>query len=644
MAKEVVIDINVKTAKADKNVKNLNKDLQQTKTDVSGIEDAADKATGGMVSGFRSALKGVKGMITGLKTMRGAIIATGIGALVLLVTSLTAAFTGSEEGQNKFAKIMSVIGALTGNLVDLLADLGEKIISAFENPVESLKAFGNLIKDNLVTRFEGLINLIPNLGKAIEQLFKGNFLEAGKIAADAVGQVALGMESVTDTVTNATNAVKKFAEEQVKEGKAAAQVADMRAKADKIERKLIVSRSKLESEIALLRLKSRQEDQFSAEERKQALLDAQVLEDSLLDKETEFLELRRDAQIAENTFSRSNKENLTLEAEAIAAVNRQQASRANTARQVQREVNTISKQIQGEEKSKATELANFKKSLRDAEAVSMQEKRDLELIKIQEQYDKLILQAEENNVATDLLEDARRVKLLEKQAEFDAADDAKELADREKNQKLIDDDLAAKQKIADEEAAIEQAMEDRRNATFDNAVKLAGAETKLGKALLLAKQLILAREFIMDAKATILKAKDAVANAAIKGSEAGVEVSGSVAKAANTAPPPFNIPFILTALGTGASIISAVKGAIGATKAAAAAAGGGGGGGASVSTPQVSPSSPPAFNVVGASETNQLAGAIGSQTQQPVQAFVVANAVTTAQSLERNIIEGASIG
>ena len=644
MAKEVVIDINVKTAKADKNVKNLNKDLQQTKTDVSGIEDAADKATGGMVSGFRSALKGVKGMITGLKTMRGAIIATGIGALVLLVTSLTAAFTGSEEGQNKFAKIMSVIGALTGNLVDLLADLGEKIISAFENPVESLKAFGNLIKDNLVTRFEGLINLIPNLGKAIEQLFKGNFLEAGKIAADAVGQVALGMESVTDTVTNATNAVKKFAEEQVKEGKAAAQVADMRAKADKIERKLIVSRSKLESEIALLRLKSRQEDQFSAEERKQALLDAQVLEDSLLDKETEFLELRRDAQIAENTFSRSNKENLTLEAEAIAAVNRQQASRANTARQVQREVNTISKQIQGEEKSKATQLANFKKSLRDAEAVSMQEKRDLELIKIQEQYDKLILQAEENNVATDLLEDARRVKLLEKQAEFDAADDAKELADREKNQKLIDDDLAAKQKIADEEAAIEQAMEDRRNATFDNAVKLAGAETKLGKALLLAKQLILAREFIMDAKATILKAKDAVANAAIKGSEAGVEVSGSVAKAANTAPPPFNIPFILTALGTGASIISAVKGAIGATKAAAAAAGGGGGGGASVSTPQVSPSSPPAFNVVGASETNQLAGAIGSQTQQPVQAFVVANAVTTAQSLERNIIDGASIG
>ena len=637
--------IALKQVNKDRKVANQSmKEAEENAADYSGALGMIDQKTGGLISGFTNMTKTIGGATKGFNLMKIAIIGTGIGALIVAIAAVGAAFTGSEEGQNKFAKIMSVIGALTGNLVDLLADLGEGIISAFENPVESLKAFGNLIKDNLVTRFEGLVNLIPNLGKAIEQLFKGNFSEAGKIAADAVGQVALGMESVTDTVTNATNAVKKFTEEQIKEGKAAAQVADMRAKADKIERELIVSRSKLESEIALLRLKSRQEDQFSAEERKQALLDAQVLEDSLLDKETEFLELRRDAQIAENTFSRSNKENLTLEAEAIAAVNRQQASRANTARQVQREVNTISKQIQGEEKSKATQLANFKKSLRDAEAVSMQEKRDLELIKIQEQYDKLILQAEENNVATDLLEDARRVKLLEKQAEFDAADDAKELAEREKKQKLIDEDLAAKQKIADEEAAIEQAMEDRRNATFDNAVKLAGEETKLGKALLLAKQFLLAKSFIMDAKAQILAAKKSVGTATVKGAEAGVDVAGSVAKAAGSAPPPFNIPFILTAISTGASIISAVKSAISSTKTAAASMGASGGGG-SVSSPSITPAAaPPAFNIVGSSGTNQLADAIGGQSQQPVQAFVVASEVTNAQALERNTIEGATIG
>jgi len=47
---------------------------------------------------------------------------------------------------------------------------------------------------------------------------------------------------------------------------------------------------------------------------------------------------------------------------------------------------------------------------------------------------------------------------------------------------------------------------------------------------------------------------------------------------------------------------------------------------------------------VGGSGINQLASAIGEQSQQPVQAYVVSNDVTTSQSLERNIIDSASIG
>ena len=73
--------------------------------------------------------------------------------------------------------------------------------------------------------------------------------------------------------------------------------------------------------------------------------------------------------------------------------------------------------------------------------------------------------------------------------------------------------------------------------------------------------------------------------------------------------------------------------------------GGSAGGGASISAPQrVSASAPPAFNVVGASETNQLAQSIGQEEKQPLKAFVVSNDVTDAQALDRNIVENASIG
>jgi len=104
------------------------------------------------------------------------------------------------------------------------------------------------------------------------------------------------------------------------------------------------------------------------------------------------------------------------------------------------------------------------------------------------------------------------------------------------------------------------------------------------------------------------------------------------------------IPIIGPALGAaaaGAAIASglATVKQIAATK----VPGGGGSANGSVSAPPV-PSIPPAFNIVGASETNQLADAIGGQSQQPVQAYVVANDVTTAQSLQNNIVEGATIG
>jgi hypothetical protein len=50
----------------------------------------------------------------------------------------------------------------------------------------------------------------------------------------------------------------------------------------------------------------------------------------------------------------------------------------------------------------------------------------------------------------------------------------------------------------------------------------------------------------------------------------------------------------------------------------------------------------PSFNVVGNSGVNQIAQTLGNQ--QPMQAYVVANNVTTQQSLDRNIVNNASLG
>jgi len=65
-------------------------------------------------------------------------------------------------------------------------------------------------------------------------------------------------------------------------------------------------------------------------------------------------------------------------------------------------------------------------------------------------------------------------------------------------------------------------------------------------------------------------------------------------------------------------------------------AGGGTGGGSAA--PQA-----PAFNIVGSSGVNQLSDAIAGQGDRPVRTYVVASDVSTAQELDRNIIESASL-
>ena len=63
----------------------------------------------------------------------------------------------------------------------------------------------------------------------------------------------------------------------------------------------------------------------------------------------------------------------------------------------------------------------------------------------------------------------------------------------------------------------------------------------------------------------------------------------------------------------------------------------------SSTAPSAASSQPASFNVVGNTGVNQLAETLGNQGQQPIQAFVVGSEVTTQQSLDRNKVETATL-
>ena len=223
-----------------------------------------------------------------------------------------------------------------------------------------------------------------------------------------------------------------------------------------------------------------------------------------------------------------------------------------------------------------------------------------------------------------------RVDLIKEERENDLEFFAEE-ADRKAKE---DED---KKKAHEEELKQKEEIRQATLNNLDTIIASAGQETKIGRALFIAKQAMLVKEQIMNAK-------DTLAKITLKASAAGVDIAGGAAKSASALPFPANIPLIIGFAAQAAGIFSSIKSAVSAAKGSASKMGASGGGSVSMPRMSAAASAPPAFNVVGASETNQLAQSIGQDEKQPVKAYVVSNEVSDAQALDRNIVESASIG
>ena len=600
------------------------KEAEENTADYGGVLGILDAQTGGVISGLGGMRTSIMAATKGLKLMKIAIIGTGIGALLIAITSLGAAFTSSEKGQNQFNKIMTVMGVIMDVFIDRIALIGDILISLFTDPVQLIKDFGNTITEFVMDKIDLAIESLGFMGSAIKKLFSGDFRGALKDA----GKGVVGLNRALNPTVMITEALikstKNLITELSKEAKIAQQIADQRAKADKLDRQIILDRAKANRDRADLLNKAVDKENFSLNQRIEFLEEAGRLEDEITQKEIEAAQLRLDAKIAENSLGAATKDALDEEVALKAELINLETAKLQKDREVTAQVIALraeeaaakvaaddivaanKKEIDDAEIQRLKELEALKKSIRDATALYEDEKRALELEKINEHYDELIrLALEKGLIPLDLM-NAKEKALADKQKEFDDADIAS-------NKNTEDAKLAYKEKVQGQAIALLGNLGGTLQA-------IAGENKKLAIAGVIAEQ--------AGAVAQIISATG-IANA----------------KAAAASPLTGGMPFVaINSISAGLGIVRSIasaKTAIATIKS----------GGTTppppppgrVSTPSV-PSAPPEFNTVGASGSNQLADAIGSQTKQPVKTYVVASDVTTAQALDRGIITGATVG
>tara|TARA_R110000765_G_C18960256_1_gene609401 strand:- start:89 stop:1918 length:1830 start_codon:yes stop_codon:yes gene_type:complete len=608
MAIEKTINLSVDSKGAVKGIEAVN----------SGLVDLGS-ATVDVEKGTESASKGFKGLGTAMK-------AAGIGLVIAGISKLGEVFSQNQKFADFFNTTFEAISIVFNDFVSFVADNTSGVVdsfkSIFENPAEAIKGLGESIYNGVVVRFEQLVEVLGLAGKAIGQLVKGEFSaafdtikEAGKQTVDVFTGVDDSFESVAETVSN-------YAKETLEAAKNNVELAN-NAQLAAAQQSLLVE--KYDRQAEQLR-QIRDEERNSITDRKKANDD--LLE--VLESQEKAMLLTADAQLASAQADAAKNNSI----ENQVAVTEALANRLGVLAQVEG--------LRSEQKAndlaldrELIELTNSK--LESESSLSIERKRFNA-----EQIEDELAQLEALKVIDELYAEQEAIRLqaiidnanAETQAKVDAQialDTFQEEARQTRivNQTAIDEEEALRKKEKDDKeiedekalAAAKKAIQDGVLGVVEKGIgvakDLAGKNKKVQKALLIAE------------------------NAA---GIAKILINTAAANAASVAASPLTggLPWVA---------INTISGALGVASAISATSKGlkalGGGSAGSAPTPKGGGASaapkPPSFNIVGASDTNQLADAVAGQENQPVQAYVVANDVTSAQSLQNNIVEGSTI-
>ncbi len=573
MAEKVTINVDAKTGKAQKALEDLNSSLEQiSETGDRNREgfEVLDKVTGGYAGKIKDlagtitgAVKGAKAFATSLKGVRGALLATGIGAIVVALGTIIAYW---DEIVALFDDGTKALQGQEQEHRDILS-VTEQELAVAENTQRILELQG---KDVTVVREEK------------KRLLKVQMQENDLLLENLKSQLA---------ILQAESEKWKLIRNREKENKAISEVEEKINKAILNRQKLEINLLGIDKKANEQKKKADEDDKKREEDRAKRLLDAKEKED----KEREEAE---------------KKKKEALEKIRQGEIDTEEERRAEERKKIQDHYTELIRlaELYGEDTSSLKEAQDTKEK-------ELQDKFD------KEDKDRLEKKKEEENKKLEE-EQEKKIEKLELDKEFDNLNFEEQRATLQAREQLLleDETLSDEQrtelakqfkdarvKIADLEFKEKQRAMMGYASALGDISGVIGEETEAGKAMAVASSLI-------STYASIAGQLEAFS---------GVPVPGYA---------------IAQAIATGAVGLANVKKIISTKVPRSSGGGGSAGAGVGGATPQA-----PSFNIVGATETSQLAEAIGEQTQEPVQAYVVANDVTTAQSLENNIVEGATL-
>jgi len=484
----------------------LNSDLEKSGDSVGELSENFGLMNTKAGKAFSSVVSGAKMGVKSMTTLKGAIISTGIGALLIAVVALTQYFTKTERGAKALRVGMAVLGAVVGKLMDYVIGLGEglfKLFSSTENLKNGLKDLGQIILDNIINRFKAF----AVIGKAIVKILSGDLSEGFHDLANGTIQLTTGVEGAIEKFDDMTESAKELMKALAITAEKAAALETRQNNLNVAVREAALETAKLNGEF--IKYQTLANDVTLSDEKRIAALDKMNdIQNKITEGEIARAKEQYEIIKAKNKLSESSEEDLQAEADAQVKIQELENQRISRLKLVVTKKAAIMKAAAAKEKAiEDKKLADQKKAedLEDARLKKLEDDANKEIDRKRKVLDSLTkLDEEYYALGLETDEERREFKLELEQKRFDE-DLAKKLANEEITQnemealsdkfyklrlrkQKIQDKQEAKLKddkrIADEKLAIESAAFklDVISQGLGVLAKLLGEETKMGKA------------------------------------------------------------------------------------------------------------------------------------------------------------------
>ena len=322
-----------------------------------------------MDDGAKKASKGIKGIGNALK-------AAGIGLAIAAFATLKEIFEQNQKVADAFNTAFEFVSIAFNDFANFVINNTSTITgffkSIFEDPKQSVLDLGNLIKNNIIERFNSLLDTLGYVGDAVVKFFKGDFSgaaesakQAGTEFIDVLTGVDGTVEKVTKTVNNVVKATTSYVTETAKAAQANVELEKTARLAEAANQGLI---EKYDRQAEQLR-QTRDDESKSFEER----IKANEELGKLLDEQEKSMMANANARVkqAEAELAK-NKENIENQIAYQEALNEQAGIEAQiTGFRSEQQTNTNS--LLREQKDLQNELALIGKTERELERLELQQ-------------------------------------------------------------------------------------------------------------------------------------------------------------------------------------------------------------------------------------------------------------------------------